>query len=377
MKLIIYGDIGGSGGYVRYCKGLLGSNSIPADVEVWFISSLPFYEQLTPLDPQIHIITHPWLISKNRLNRYLWYLVKYPLLLRKIKPDVEFYPTGQLRVYLRKALTVATCHNLLLFDKKELERINNEKEYKYFLKYRDNQAASFLKSNALIFLSKYSQELVSRQLSAIKQSTIISHGLDSVFLSKEMRSYEFSGTIKLLYVSPNYHYKHQVEVVKCVQILRNSTGFDIQVNLIGGGKSSYSSELKNYVQKEKVQSFVFVNENINYKELLKEYKDADIFIFASSCETFGITLLEAMGSRLPIACSNRTGLSEILKDAGVYFDPEDPESMADSVRKLIVSIELRKTLAEKAYQYAVDYPWERCASETFQYIKKIGAINEK
>lgn len=55
MRLIVYGDIGGSGGYVRYCKGLLGSKSIPKDIEVWFISSMPFYERLAPLDPEIKV----------------------------------------------------------------------------------------------------------------------------------------------------------------------------------------------------------------------------------------------------------------------------------------------------------------------------------
>src|SRR6187551_3044959 len=115
MRLLIYGDIGGSGGYIRYCKGLLGSNAIPKDVEVWFICSLEFYEKLAPLDSGVHVITHPWINSKKRLLRYLWHLQVYPALVKKISPDVEFYPSGNIRVYLRKAFTISTCHNLLLF----------------------------------------------------------------------------------------------------------------------------------------------------------------------------------------------------------------------------------------------------------------------
>lgn len=370
MKLVIYGDIGGSGGYVRYCKGLLASKAIPNDVVVWFICSKPFFEKIAPLDPQIHVITHPWLVSNNRLKRYLWYLWIYPGLIKKIKPDAEFYPAGQLRAYFREAVTITTCHNLLLFDRKELGRIEDVSEYKYFKNYSKSQASSFLKSNAVIFLSKYSQEVVCKELQGIKQSAIIAHGLDSIFLIPGKRTYEFEGKIKLLYVSPYYHYKHQIEVVKAVQLLRVSTGLDICLNLIGGGNSSAALELNDYVKNENIHDFVFVNGNVNYEDLLKEYRSADIFIFASSCETFGITILEAMGARLPIACSNRTGLSEILKDAGVYFDPEDPVSIAESIQKLISDIELRATLGERAYQYAMDYTWERCASETFNYIKK-------
>lgn len=371
MKIIIYGDIGGSGGYIRYCKGLLGSNAIPKDLEVWFICSLPFYGKLAPLDPEIHVITHLWMTSKYRLLRYLWYLWVYPRLVRKIKPDVEFYPSGQLRAYLRKALTIATCHNLLLFDAKELDRIDDKSEQQFFQAYRKNQVRSFQKSDAIIFLSKHSQEVVRNDIYGIKQSTVIAHGLDSVFLIPNTRSYEFGKRITLLYVSPFYHYKHQIEVVKAVQLLRISKGFDICLNLIGGGNSSAALQLHKYVENENIQEFVFVNGNVNYADLLKEYRAADIFIFASSCETFGITILEAMGARLPIACSNRTGLSEILKDAGVYFDPEDPNSILEAVQIIISDINLRKTLAERAYRYALDYTWQRCALETFGYIKNL------
>jgi len=377
VKLLIYGDIGGSGGYIRYCKGLLGSKMIPNDVEVSFISSLPFYEKLAPLDQGINIITHPWMISKYRIHRYLWHLWIYPRLVRKIKPDIEFYPSGQLRVYLRKALTIATCHNLLLFDAKELDRIENKTEHRYFQRSRKNQALSFKRSNAIIFLSYHSQEVVRNEVQGIKQSTVIAHGLDPVFLRHNKRSYEFGNKIKLLYVSPYYHYKNQIEVVKAVQLLRVSTGLDICLNLIGGGNSSAALELDKYVENENIKGFVLINGNVNYEDLLKEYISSDIFIFASSCETFGITILEAMGARLPVACSNRTGLSEILKDAGLYFNPEDPKSIAEAVQNLIMNIELRETLGERAYHYSLDYTWERCALETINYIKKIEKINEK
>ena len=371
MRLIIYGDIGGSGGYIRYCKGLLGSNAVPDDIEVWFVCSKPFYEKLAPLDSKIHVITHPWMISENRFFRYLWYLWVYPRIVKKIKPDVEFYPSGQLRVYLRKAQTVGTCHNLLLFDDKELKKIGDEIEQGFYQRYRKDQIRSFKRNDAVILLSKHSRDLVCNAVPSIKNNTVIAHGLDSIFLLPHKRSYEFSEKIKLLYVSPVFSYKHQIEVVQAVKMLRKTSGLDIHLNLIGGGDENASMKLEKFVQSENAREFVNLAGSVDYDALLNEYKSADIFIFASSCETFGITLLEAMGARLPVACSNRTGLSEILKDAGVYFDPEDSQSIADSVQKLIMDVKLRETLGEKAYLYASEYTWERCASETFNYIKNL------
>ena len=92
MKLLVYGDIGGSGGYVRYCKGLFASKVIPNDIKIWFVCSLPLYEKLKPLDPEVTVITHPWILSEHRIYRYLWHLWVYPRLVKRIKPDIEFYP---------------------------------------------------------------------------------------------------------------------------------------------------------------------------------------------------------------------------------------------------------------------------------------------
>jgi len=371
MRLLIYGDIGGSGGYIRYCKGILGSKSIPEDIEVWFICGFSLYQDLSPLDPEVHIITHRWMTSRNRYCRYLWYLWVYPRIVRRINPDAEFYPSGHLRVYLRKALTISTCHNLLLFDEKELGLITNRKERKYFYRSSNYQTRTFQKSDAVIFLSNHSKKVISKKLPNIKRSTVIAHGLDSAFLTTEKRSYEFGNRIRVLYVSPIYAYKHQVEVVKSVKLLRDLSGLDVDLYLIGDDTSSASFELKQVVKSENAEEYVIIKGGVNYKELIKEYKSADIFIFASSSETFGITLLEAMGARLPISCSNQTGLPDILKDAGVYFNPDNPENIAESVLKLIKDIKLRETLGERAYQYAAEYTWERCAFLTFNYIRSL------
>ncbi len=371
MRLLIYGDIGGSGGYVRYCKGLLSNISIPEDMEVWFICSLRFYDQLKPLDPRVHVITHRWMDSSNRLYRYLWHLWVYPRIIRKINANAEFYPLGQLRLFMRKAKTISTCHNLLLFDNNELNRIANKEQLSFLRSYRKRQSKSFQKSNAVIFLSDYSANMVCREVGGIQQKTVIGHGLDSIFLQPNRRTYTFGKRIHLLYVSPVYRYKNQFEVVNALELLRQSTGLDLHLTIIGGGDEKCTEKLLDIIETSSARESIQFTGAMAYEGLLKEYETADIFIFASSCETFGITILEAMASRLPIACSNRTGLSDILLDAGVYFDPYDPLNIAAAIQKLLEDENLRMDLAEKAYHYALAYTWQRCANETFNFIKKI------
>lgn len=371
MRLMVYSDVGGSDGYVRYYKFLFGNNLIPDDVEVWFVCSPSFHKRLGKLDPGVHIITHPWMASIKRFYRLLWYFWVFPKYIRKIKPDVEFYSAGHLRVHLRKALTVTACHNLLYFDEQEFKRVENKPEKHDFYRYRKSHIYSIENSSGVIFLSDYSQKVICEAAPGVKNSTVIAHGLDPALLIHEKRSYEFGKQIKILYVSPVFDYKHHMEVVEAVKILRNRSGLDIRLDLVGGGEQAATMRLKQFVHDEHADGFVNLTGNIEYDKLLEYYKPADIFVFASSSETFGITILEAMGTRLPIACSNRTGLEDILRDAGVYFDPQNPQDIADAVEKLIRDIKLRETLGEKAYLYASEYTWERCASETFNYIKKL------
>jgi len=84
-----------------------------------------------------------------------------------------------------------------------------------------------------------------------------------------------------------------------------------------------------------------------------------------------------MASGLPIACADRSAMPEILKNNGLYFNPEDPISIAASLRKLMDSKELREELSISAHKEARTYSWKRCAEHTFGFIEQIYHSNIK
>jgi glycosyltransferase involved in cell wall biosynthesis len=107
---------------------------------------------------------------------------------------------------------------------------------------------------------------------------------------------------------------------------------------------------------------------VRHEEIPTLLSKADLFIFASSCENMPNTLMEAMAAGLPIACSNRGPMPEVLKDGGVYFGPENADSIANAVEQLITNESLRERVARRAKSISELYSWSRCANETWKFI---------
>jgi glycosyltransferase involved in cell wall biosynthesis len=141
------------------------------------------------------------------------------------------------------------------------------------------------------------------------------------------------------------------------------------LDLVGSAYPPALQRLRKVIQQEDpYEKYIHYHGSVPYAELPYWYHRADGFVFASSCENLPIILLEAMTAGLPIACSNRGPMLEILGDAGVYFDPERPESIVEALAYMIQDSVWREHHAHLAYTRAQDYSWERCARETLDFI---------
>jgi glycosyltransferase involved in cell wall biosynthesis len=177
----------------------------------------------------------------------------------------------------------------------------------------------------------------------------------------------------LLYVSILDVYKHQEQVVQAVALLRQE-GLPVKLDLVGPAYPPVLSRLTAMLRQLDPQgNFINYAGPLPYAEMPGVNRDADGFVFASSCENMPNILLEAMASGLPIACSGRGPMPEVLGEAGVYFDPEDPTSIAAALRELLSSPELRARWAQAAYQRARGFSWEQCAQQTLEFLAQVAS----
>jgi glycosyltransferase involved in cell wall biosynthesis len=289
--------------------------------------------------------------------------------------DLLFVPGG---LYLGGFSPYVTMfQNMQIFETKERDREGFSKEWLRLSLLKWAQSRTFREASGLICLSEYSHNYLAQHHSFLIDQTpvqLIPHGTEKVkngHILSEIKINPINGSIRLLYVSTVKKYKHQWNLIDAVGLLRKE-GISVELHLVGGGDSQALEIMRDAIHRNKSEkSFIFYHGSLPYEQTLEWYHKADIFVFPSTCETFGISLLEAMTAGLPIASSERGPMPEVLKDAGLYFNPESVNSIKNCLRYMIENPDLMQSLGSKAKKYSKNYSWEKCADETFAFLSNV------
>lgn len=318
--------------------------------------------------------THPAL-DKGLLRRTLWQRYGLSQAARDAGCDVLFVPGGSYAGNFHPVVTMS--RNLLPFEMRELLRYGWSLFTLKLLLLRTTQTRSFRQTDGIIFLTKYAREVVLKVTGQLRgQTCIIPHGLNPRFkiepkVQQAIDGYDDKRPYHVLYVSIIDQYKHQWHVVEAVAALRQQ-GLPIVLDLVGSACPAALKRLNQTIDRVDVERrWVHYHGAIPFNELHLRYAQADLGLFASSCENMPNILLETMASGLPIVCSNRGPMPEVLGQAGVFFNPEQPEDIARALRELIESPQTRTELARASYERVQEYSWQRCADETCRFLVKV------
>ena len=112
-------------------------------------------------------------------------------------------------------------------------------------------------------------------------------------------------------------------------------------------------------------------EQITDTQLAQYYRAADILLFPSLYEGFGLPVLEAMACGTPVITSNTSSLPEVAGDAAILVDPENVEAIAEAMRRVLAGPALAQELRAKGLERAKQFTWERCARETIAVYEKV------
>jgi glycosyltransferase involved in cell wall biosynthesis len=112
-------------------------------------------------------------------------------------------------------------------------------------------------------------------------------------------------------------------------------------------------------------------ENLAFDELIAVYNGAVALVLPSFYEGFGFPALEAMQCGVPTIVADRASLPEVVSDAGLLIDPEDPVSIADACERVLVHAELRAALREAGLARARTFTWRKTAEITREVYQSV------
>lgn len=119
-----------------------------------------------------------------------------------------------------------------------------------------------------------------------------------------------------------------------------------------------------------IREHVVLPGRISENDKLRLYNVADLYVFTSLYEGFGLSPLEAMACGTPVICSNRSSLPEVVGDAGILLDPT-PEKIAGSISTVMNDSYFRRKLSARGIEQAARFSWDRTASMTQDVYRRV------
>ena len=374
MRVLVDGGNSGSDGYLRYLGGILSAGALDG-VTVLLVCSPTIERALGQLDPQVTVRSAAQLDDPRRRVRLSWWRSCWPRLVEEFRPDVVLHPAGFLRGRVRHAPPrVAVHHNMAPFTSHVYRQYGFSRFSVELALTRARLIRSFHRAEGVVFLADHARRAVSRQAPRIARTTVVPNAAPAGFLGLTPHwPGPLPSPVTILTVSSLHLFKHQWNVVDAVHLLRGELGMDLRIHFVGGGEPRARVRLVERIGELQAEQWAMLGED-PAGSMLRRYTAADVFVFPSSAEAWPITLAEAMACGLPIACSDRMVMPDILRDAGVYFDPESPTSISTALRALLLDDELRAASAHRAHGYAQAFTWQRSAAGLVAFLRTVSGV---
>lgn len=313
------------------------------------------------------VITGP--PARHPLLWKLWYDVKIPAILKKYKADVFLSMDG----FCSLATQVPQC--LVIHD---LSYLHYPKfipaSHLYYLK---RYTSRFLaKAKSIATVSTFSKNDIQKHYSVpLDKIDVVYSAAKSSFMpvSEEIkdqvkRKY-CNGHEYFLYTGAIHPRKNLLNLLKAFSILKKKQKSGIKLVLAGRLAWKYQNfmeALKTY----KYRDDVVVTGYLPEQELTKLTASAYAMVYPSLWEGFGVPVLEAMRSEVPVITSRESAMQEVAGDAALYADPESFHDLADQMMRLYKDERLRQELVQKGKAAEALYSWDRTANLLWESLMK-------
>lgn len=266
------------------------------------------------------------------------------------------YCPAEFRVRTRRAKVAVTSHDVLQGFKFGSERL------------RRNTSTAFRRADLVLSVSHFN---TARLLEAVPECAgkvaFVPNGAEDIYFEPTPGADRAAvradlglpeGLPYLLSVANFQPRKNLARLIRAAATLPEVASGDLALVMLGSGVPEEERALRDEIARLGDRACVRLPGYRQGEALRAIYAESTALVFPSLCESFGIPVVEAMAQGVPVALADSTALPEIGGAAGWYFNPEDEESIAFTLRSLLDQPEERDRLSDLGRQIASQYRWE-------------------
>ena len=233
---------------------------------------------------------------------------------------------------------------------------------------------SIYNCNLLIVDSNFAKKEIIKSLGLYKKNIkVISLGINKIFFFRKDRKKidNFNYNKKyILSVISCVKYHNIINLLEAYKLLTKN--FNYRLILVSQILDyDYFLEVKKFIKDNSLEKKIIIISNLTINKLPDLYKHAELYVFTSYCETFGLTSLEAMSQRTPVIISNKSALPEINGKAAMYFNPDNIEEINDTFKRVLFDRKLQLKLIQNGLKLLNKYNNNKNIKKTINIISSL------
>jgi glycosyltransferase involved in cell wall biosynthesis len=304
-----------------------------------------------------------------RLPVLIRYWLKYPVQrdVKLRKSDVFFSPDGFVPLNL-KAPKVSIIHDVAYYRYPEyfVPRIRNfyKKWMPLYLEHTDH----------IVTVSQFSKnELISAYHLSPDKISVVYNGVTSGFSPLPVdkiqlfRDQHTGGKPYFFYLGAIHPRKNVGTLIRAFELFKEMNAGDHQ--LVIAGRASWDAEdVFKSVEQSKWKDVIHMPGFVGGDQTKAWMASAYALVYPSLYEGFGLPLLEAMASGVPVISSNSSSLPEVGGDAALYFNPDDIQQLAHHMNTITLNENVKEDLIKKGFIQIHKFSWDRAAEEIYNIL---------
>jgi len=313
-------------------------------------------------------------------NYPIWEQFSLPIVCKEDKLDILHCPANTRPILLPKEIKLIVTLHDVIYLKPFSEIPLSSSIYQNLGRIYRILCAKLLwkKINHIVTISEFSKCDIQNTLRIPpNRITVVPLGIDDFFFQKNRENCEV--ILKKLGIDSKFIFhlggiaptKNTKGAIKAYSLLVKKEEYRDLSLIIGGIPIKNNNQILQFVQHLGLKNKVKFLDYVSDKKLKCLYTKAELFLFPSLYEGFGLPPLEAMACGTPVVASNSSSIPEVVEDTVILVNPENINEIKDGMDKILEDNELRNRLIEKGKNQAKKFEWNKAVKRLLQVYRQV------